>query len=113
VPPPAGNGAVLVRLGAGFSPPYVRLRVGQQFLVSVIPGVQVNGIPWQGGCSAGAAGPVSGGLLTVHCLAMDRYLYTARRPGITTVTATVQPRCAPGSVCPMWISAARLTVVIS
>ena len=106
----ADNVAAVVSLAASFSPSAVRLRVGQQFLVVVSPDVQADGIPWPGGCTAG---PVAGGLLTAQCLAGGRYLYTALRSGSVTVTATVGPRCAPGSVCPQWMTSARLTVTIS
>ena len=103
----------MVGLAAGFSPRTVRLRVGQQFLVVVSPDVQASGIPWPDGCPPGTTRPVAGGLLIAQCLAGGRYLYTARRPGSATVTATVQPRCAPGSMCPQWITAPRLVAVIS
>jgi hypothetical protein len=114
--PPRGtadNVAAVVNLAASFSPPAVRLRVGQQFLVVVSPDVQADGIPWPGGCTAGTTGPVAGGLLTAQCLGGGRYLYTALRSGSITVTATVRPRCAPGSVCPQWMTSARLAVTIS
>jgi hypothetical protein len=114
--PPRGTGhssPVAVGLAAGFSPGTVRLRVGQQFLVAVSPDVRASGIPWPGGCPVGTMRPVPGGLLTAHCLAGGRYLYTTRRPGSATVIATVRPRCAPGSVCPQWITEPRLAVVIS
>src|SRR5258706_7834926 len=86
---------------------------GKLFLVAVSPDVRASGIPWPGGCPVGTMRPVAGGLLTAHCLAGGRYLYTTRRPGSATVIATLRPRCAPGSVCPQWITEPRLAVVIS
>jgi hypothetical protein len=64
-------------------------------------------------CPAGTTRPVAEGLLTAQCLARGRYLYTALRPGTATVIATVRPRCAPGSMCPQWITEPRLAVAIS
>lgn len=116
VSPPQGtasNSPAVVGLAAGFSPSAIRLRAGQQFVVMESPDVQADGIPWPGGCLAGTARPVAGGLLTAQCLAGGRYLYTARHPGSATVTATVRPRCAPGSICPQWMTEPKLTVIIS
>jgi hypothetical protein len=110
---PSRGTAAVVRLAAGFSPRTVRLRVGQQFLVAVSPDVQASGIPSPGGCPADATRSVAGGLLTARCLAGGRYLYTALRSGNATVIAIVRPRCAPGSMCPQWITEPRLTVIIS
>jgi hypothetical protein len=107
------NKPAVVRLAAGFSPRTVRLRAGQQFLVVVSPDVQASGVPSPGGCPAGTTRPVAGGLLTAQCLAGGRYLYTALRSGNATVVATVRPRCAPGSMCPQWITEPRLAVAIS
>ena len=50
----AKNSPAVVGLAAGFSPRTVRVRVGQQFLVTVSPGVQASGIPWPDGCLPGA-----------------------------------------------------------
>lgn len=114
--PSPGSGQsdpAVVHLVAGFSPRMVRLRVGQQFLLVVSKDVQASGVPWPGGCPPGTVRPVASGLLTAQCMTGSRYLYTARRAGTATVTATVRPRCAPGSMCPQWITAPRLTVIIS
>lgn len=110
---PGRSSPAVVDLAAGFSPRTVRVRVGQQFLVVVSPNVQVSGIPWPGGCPSGTTRPVAGGLLAAQCLAGGRYLYTARRPGNATVTATIRPRCAPGNMCPQWMTESRLAAVIS
>lgn len=108
----AKNNPAVVRLTAGFSPSAVRLRVGQQFLVTVSRDVQASGIPSPGGCPVGATRSAAGGLLTVQCLAGGRYLYTTLRSGSATVMATVRPRCAPGSMCPQWITEPSLAVII-
>lgn len=110
---PSQGTAAVVRLTAGFSPRTVRLRVGQQFLVAVSQNVRASGMPSPGGCLAGPTRPIAGGLLTARCLAGGRYLYTALRSGTATVIATVRPRCAPGSMCPQWVSGPRLAVIIS
>ncbi len=116
-PPAPGRGrpgpAVVVRLSAGFSPGTVRLRAGQRFLLIVSSNVQATGLAGPGACPPGTARPVAGGLLTAQCMAGDRYLYTANRAGTATVTATVKPRCSPGTACPQWVTEPSLTVMIS
>lgn len=113
-PEEPGHGSpAVVNLRVSFSPSAVRLRAGQQFQVVVSPAVKATAIPWPGACPAGTARTVAGGLLSARCLTDGRYLYTALRAGTTIVSATVRPRCAPGSICPTWITDARLTVVIS
>jgi glucose/arabinose dehydrogenase len=50
----------VVRLAAGFSPATLRLRVGQQFLLTVSPGVQARGLD-AAGCASGRGETFAGG----------------------------------------------------
>jgi hypothetical protein len=102
----------VVRLSASYLPGTVRLKPGQRFLVVVSPRVRATGVLVPAGCRPGARVPAGDGLLTVRCLAGDRYLYTARRPGAITLTATVEPRCLYRPMCPQWIMLAHLAITI-
>ena len=104
--------AVTVHLGPGFSPGSLRLRVGQQFLVVVSRDVRATGLPGPGGCARRTTRQVAGGLLSARCTARG-YRYTALHAGHGELSATVRPRCAPGNVCPQWITAPTLKITIS
>lgn len=115
-PPPAPRNArfspAVVHLAVSFSPSEVRLRAGRQFLLIVSKDVQASGVAGPGPCPAGTVRPVAGGLLSARCMAGSRYLFTAKRTGTATVTATVRPQCAPGSPCPQWVTEPSLMVII-
>ena len=100
---------ILVQLGTGFSPAQLRLNVGQQFEVAVSKTVQVSGL---GDCAPGTTGQALGGLLSVRCMA-GGYFYTAEHAGSATMSATVRPRCTPGTMCPQWITEASLKITIT
>lgn len=102
----------VVHLAVSFSPSEVRLRAGQQFLLIVSKDVEASGVAGPGPCPAGTVRPVAGGLLSAQCMAGSRYLFTAKRTGTATVTATVRPRCAPGSPCPQWVAEPSLRVIV-
>jgi hypothetical protein len=104
---------MVVQLGAGFSPASIQLGVGQQFLLLVSPHVQVTWTSVAGACTPGMTAQVAGGLLEVQCTADGSGLYTAERPGSTTLTAMVRPSCAPGVMCPQWIALASLKVTVT
>lgn len=87
----------------------LRLGVGQQFEVAVSKTVQVSGL---GDCASRTAGEAVGGLLSLRCTA-GGYLYTAEHAGSVTMSATVGPRCAPGTMCPQWITEASLKISIT
>jgi hypothetical protein len=99
-----------VRLSRGFQPRTLRISPGQQFVVSVDPSVRASGPGLPGSCPSGPV-RVDGGMLTVRCTSGVFY-YTAQRPGTAELTATVRPRCAPGSMCPQWVTLATLTITI-
>ena len=108
----AGNSpAVVVHLTAGFSPAAVRLRVGQQFLLTISPSVKATGLD-TAGCGSGTTWTAAGGLLSARCTS-GGYLYTAEHPGTGIVSATVRPRCSPGKMCPQWLTGAQLRLTIS
>ncbi len=102
----------VVRLGASFSPDVLRLGTGQKFQLEVSGDVQatIMGVP--GHCPAGPVAAAAG-LLSVRCTTASSYLFTAERAGSTTLTASVRPRCAPGTACPDWMTAARLAVTVT
>jgi hypothetical protein len=111
-PGTAGNSpAVVVHLTAGFSPAAVRLRVGQQFLLTISPSVKAT-VLGTAGCGSGTTWAAAGGLLSARCTS-GGYLYTAEHPGTGTVSATVRPRCSPGKMCPQWLTGAQLHLTIS
>jgi hypothetical protein len=105
---PSRHPVVTVHLAEGFSPSSLRMRVGQQFLVVVNTDVRVSGLPGPGSCGRGTTQPVAGGLLSARC-----YRYTALHTGHGELSATVRPRCAPGTPCPQWITAPVLKITIS
>lgn len=108
-PPPVAGAPMIrvVRLGAGFSPKAIQLGVGQRFEVIVSKTVKVSGLDCTSGNTGGA---VTG--LSVRC-ASGNPVYTAEHTGTTALTATVRPRCPPGSMCPQWISEATLTITVT
>jgi len=99
-----------VRLGRGFRPRTLRISPGQQFTVTVDSSVRASGPGLPGSCSSVPA-RIDGGMLTVRCTS-GAFSYTALRPGTAELTATVRPRCAPGSMCPQWITEATLKITI-
>lgn len=113
---PAGASApqqvTTVHLGVAFSPAALQLKVGQQFLVTVSTSVRVTGLPAPGGCAGGSTQSAGGGLLSARCTGAG-YLYTAEQRGVANVSAGVRPRCAPGTMCPQWVSAPTLKITIS
>ena len=99
-----------VRLGRGFQPRTLRISPGQQFTVIVDPSVRASGPGLPNSCSSVPV-RVDGGMLTVRCTS-GAFSYTALRPGTVELTATVRPRCAPGSMCPQWVTEATLKITI-
>jgi len=99
-----------VRLGRGFQPRTLRISAGQQFVVTVDPSVRASGPGLPSSC-AGTPVRIDGGMLTVRCTS-GAFSYTAQRPGTAELTATVRPRCAPGSMCPQWVTEATLKITI-
>lgn len=108
-PPPVGGAPMIrvVRLGSSFSPKAIQLGVGQRFEVIVSKTVKVSGLD----CTPGSAGGAVTGL-SVKCESGNP-VYTAERAGTTVLTATVRPRCPPGSMCPQWITEASLTITVT
>ena len=102
----------VVRLAAAFSPRTVRLGAGQQFMVIVSKTVKASGPDISGDCTPGVAGAAGSGLLSVRCSG-GGYLYTAKHAGSTVLSATVRPRCKPGTMCPQWVSRATLKVTVT
>jgi hypothetical protein len=100
-----------VRLGRGFQPRTLRISPGQQFTVTVDASVRASGPGVPSSCSSIPA-RIDGGMLTVRCTS-GAFHYTALRPGTAELTATVRPRCAAGSACPQWVTAATLKITIS
>jgi hypothetical protein len=103
----------VVRLGASFSPAQLRLGVGQKFQLQVLPTLQatIEGVPAH--CLAGTVTEIAGGVLSVQCGPGTAYMFTAEHAGSTVVTATVQPRCTPGTVCTDYVVLARLSIEIT
>jgi len=108
--PPAAAAPIIVvvRLSSAFSPRSLRLSVGQQFMVIVSKDVKVSGPDLPGDCTSGG----TTGVLSVRCSA-GGYLYTAEHAGSAVLSATVQPLCAAGTMCPQWIAEASLKVVVT
>jgi hypothetical protein len=102
----------VVRLGSRFSPGTLRLGTGQKFEVIVGKDVKPTGSGISGRCTPAAAARFSSSMLSLRCTG-GSYLYTALRAGTTALAVTVRPVCAAGTMCPQWVSAARLTLTIS
>lgn len=104
-PPPSSTaGRLTVTLGPAFNPGTLRVKVGEQFLVTVSPAVSASGLS----CTQ----PEAGASLAVQCVGQSQYLYRAVRPGSAELSAEVRPNCKPGSVCPQWITMPRLQITI-
>jgi hypothetical protein len=101
-----------VRLGTAFSPKTLDLGAGQQFVVIVSDGVKATGSGIDGACTAAAAARFASSMLSLRCDG-SAYLYTTRRAGSSALSVTVRPSCAAGTVCPMWIAVATLTLKIT
>jgi hypothetical protein len=113
VSPAPGSAAPVifaVRLGRSFQPGTLRISPRQHFVVTVDSSVRASGPGVPGSCP-GTTARIDGGVLTVRCRS-GAFYYTALRPGTAELTATVRPRCAPGSMCPQWIAEATLTITI-
>jgi len=108
--PPAAAAPIVfvVRLGSAFSPRSLRLGVGQQFMVIVSKAVKVSGPDLPAPCTSGA----TTGVLSVRCSA-GGYLYTAEHAGSAVLSATVQPLCTPGTICPQWVAEASLKIIVT
>ena len=115
-PSPRHNGSprppiiFAVRLGHDFQPSTLRISPGQHFVVIVGSSVKASGPAVPSSCP-GTTTPVDGGILTVGCTSGALY-YTAQHSGTAELTATVQPDCATGSICPQWIKNATLKITI-
>lgn len=101
--PPSAQ-RLTVHLGSAFNPGSLRLKVGQEFLVSVSPSVKASGL------SCGPAPADSS--LSVRCVGTSQYLYRAVRPGSAQISAEVRPNCQSGGVCPQWITMPRLSITV-
>jgi hypothetical protein len=102
----------VVRLGSRFAPGTLRLGTGQHFEVVVSRGVKPTGSGISGPCTPAAAARFSSAMLSLSCTG-GAYLYTARQAGRTTLTVSVRPACTAGTMCPQWMTVARLTLTIS
>jgi hypothetical protein len=87
----------VVSLGASFSPPTVALTPGEPLIIIVSHSVRAH------------LDIASGGSLVYDGRDGDVYLFFARKPGMSVVSARVGPRCAT-KVCPQWRTAPDLTV---
>jgi hypothetical protein len=101
-----------VRLGTAFTPDTLTIAAGMRFQVIVSPSVQVSGLA-PAHCAAGTTYAVNDGMLAVTCQAAGGYLFTAEHAGNTVLTATVGPRCSPGTACPAWAAQATLKLTIT
>jgi hypothetical protein len=115
LPVSAGGAPMIaaIRLSANFSPDSVTLAAGQKFQVIVSSSVAPTGTAFPHPCSTGVAYAAAGNMLSVSCPASGGFLFTAEQAGTTTLTATVKPNCAPGEMCPQWITEAVLHVTIT
>ncbi|HEY3956307.1 MAG TPA: hypothetical protein VGM53_23300 [Streptosporangiaceae bacterium] len=102
----------VVRLGSRFAPGTLRLGTGQHFEVIVSRGVKPTGSGISGPCTPAAAARFSSAMLSLSCTG-GAYLYTARQAGHTTLTVSVRPACTAGTMCPQWMTVARLALTIS
>jgi hypothetical protein len=112
--PPAAAAPIVfvVRLRSAFSPRSLRLGVGQQFMVIVSKAVKVSGPDLAGACTSGVIGSATTGVLSVRCSA-GGYLYTAEHVGSAVLSATVQPQCTPGTICPQWVADTSLKITVT
>ena len=101
----------VIRLGSRFTPGTLQLGTGQKFEVIVSRSVKPTGSGISGRCTPAAAARFSSAMLSLNCTG-GSYLYTARQAGRTALTVTVRPACPPGSMCPQWVTMARLTLTI-
>jgi hypothetical protein len=102
----------VVRLGSRFTPGTLRLGTGQHFEVFVSPRVKPTGSGISGRCTPAAAARFSSAMLSLRCTG-GAYLYTARQAGNAMLTVSVRPACTAGTMCPQWMTVARLTLAIS
>lgn len=113
-PPVAGPPIIiLVRLSTTFTPATLQLAVGQQFELSVDGSVEATGPDIPSTCPGSAPAGGSDGMLFAQCVGNGSYLYTAEQPGSFVLSATVRPRCSPGTMCPQWITEPNLAITIS
>lgn len=102
----------VVRLSSRFTPGALRLGTGQHFEVIVSRSVKPAGSGISGQCTPAAVARFSSAMLSLSCTG-GAYLYTTRQAGSTMLTVSVRPACAAGTMCPQWITVARLTLKIS
>jgi hypothetical protein len=94
----AGLSAIkTVSLGASFSPPSVAVAPGEPLIIVVSHSVRAR------------LGIASGGSLVFAGHNGDVYLFYAKKPGTSVVSAQVRPRCQT-KVCPQWRTAPDLMV---
>jgi hypothetical protein len=94
----AGFSAVkVVSLGASFSPSSTVLAPGEPLIIIVSRSVRAH------------LEIASGGSLVYDGHDGDVYLFFARKPGMSVVSAQVRPRCET-KMCPQWRTAPDLTV---
>lgn len=86
-----------VSLGASFSPPSVALAPGEPLIIVVNRSVRAH------------LGIASGGSLVFASHNGYVYLFYAKKPGMSVVSAQVRPRCQT-KVCPQWRTAPDLMV---
>lgn len=86
-----------VSLGASFSPPSVTLAPGEPLIIVVNRSVRAH------------LGIASGGSLVFAGHNGYVYLFYAKKPGTSVVSAQVRPRCQT-KVCPQWRTAPDLMV---
>jgi hypothetical protein len=112
VPVGGAPNIAVVRLGAKFTPGTLRLGTGQKFEVIVSRSVKPTGAGMSGQCQPAAAARFSSTMLSLSCTG-GGYLYTARHAGSTALQVTVRPACGAGTMCPQWVTMARLNLTIS
>lgn len=112
---PAGSTKpVTVTIGAGLtgSKP-VHLQVGQQLRLAVSPSVQVGFGSTTGATPCAQPHSAAAPVLKRLCVADTDDTYQALRPGSTTLSFSIHPKCAAGSVCPNWVRVVRLPVTVA
>ena len=87
----------VVSLGASFSPPSAALAAGEPLIIIVSHSVRAR------------LKIASGGSLVYDGHTGDVYLFFARKPGMSVVSAQVRPRCQT-KICPQWRTAPDLMV---